>query len=134
MKDNEEDKNSNPLVSGLYGAVVRWVVLFTVIAMMFGVFGVYLRGLWQGPPKWQSDISAVHFASIFGAPFQTSFAIFCALFVVLLLRFSTGPIEFELWGFKVRGASGPLVMWILCFLAIIVGLYFTGVHALEGLK
>jgi hypothetical protein len=134
MEEKPEGKTSDPLVSGIYGAVVRWVVLFTVIIMMVGVFGVYLLSLWQGPPRWQSDISAVHFFAIFGAPFQTSFAIFCALFVVLLLRFSTGPIEFELWGFKFRGASGPLVMWILCFLAIIVGLYYTGVHAFQAVN
>lgn len=78
-------------------------------------------------------MSAYHLSMIFGAPFQTSFAIFSALFVVLLLRFSTGPIEFEGLGLKFCGASGPWVIWIISFLAIIAGLYFMGVGGLRGL-
>lgn len=40
-----------------------------------------------------------------------------ALFIVLILRTTQGPIEFEGFGFKFRGASGPIIMWILCFLS-----------------
>jgi hypothetical protein len=29
-----------------------------------------------------------------------------------------GPIEFEAFGFKLRGASGPIVLWVFCFLSI----------------
>lgn len=43
-----------------------------------------------------------------------------AMFVVLMLRATQGPVEFEAVGFKFRGASGPIVMWVLCFLAAIV--------------
>jgi hypothetical protein len=42
--------------------------------------------------------------------------------VVLLLKATAGPIEFEALGFKFRGASGPLVLWIFCFLAMIFAL------------
>lgn len=133
MEKESEENSSAPTFAGIYGIVVRWVVLVAVVFMILGVFGFYLFNLWFGPPKWTGQVSAYHLSMIFGAPFQTSFAIFSALFVVLLLRFSTGPIEFEGLGFKFRGASGPLVMWILCFLAIIAGLYFMGVGALGKL-
>jgi hypothetical protein len=42
-----------------------------------------------------------------------------AMFVVLLLRATQGPVEFEAAGMKFRGASGPIVMWVLCFIAAI---------------
>jgi hypothetical protein len=42
-----------------------------------------------------------------------------ALFNVLLLRTVQGPIEMEAFGIKFKGASGPIVMWILCFLALV---------------
>lgn len=40
-----------------------------------------------------------------------------ALVVVLLLGSSFGKTEFKILGFEFKGASGPTVMWLLCFLA-----------------
>jgi cation transporter-like permease len=56
-----------------------------------------------------------HFAAIVGLPF----AGFAALALVLLLESrSDQPIEFKALGFEFKGASGPIVLWVLCFLAI----------------
>ena len=46
-----------------------------------------------------------------------------SLLVVLLLKFTAGNIEFEILALKFKGASGPVVLWILCFLATILGIY-----------
>jgi hypothetical protein len=35
-----------------------------------------------------------------------------------VLRETTGKLEFEALGFKFRGASGPVVLWVLCYFAI----------------
>ena len=35
--------------------------------------------------------------------------------------FSTEPIKIELWVLKFEGAAGPVILWILCFLAIVYG-------------
>jgi hypothetical protein len=56
-----------------------------------------------------------HFAAVIGLPF----AAISSLCLVLLLRYSAGPIEFEGLGFKFKGASGPIIMWVLCFLAMV---------------
>ena len=40
-----------------------------------------------------------------------------ALIVVLLFKPVFGDMEFEALGFKFKGASGPVVLWVLCFLA-----------------
>jgi hypothetical protein len=58
-----------------------------------------------------------HFAATIGIPLSALSA-FC---VVVLLRATTGPIEIESKFIEFRGASGPIVFWILCFLAIIFG-------------
>ena len=55
----------------------------------------------------------------FAATFCVPIAFVSALILVLILRISAGPVEFKFWGFEFRGASGPLVFWILCFLAIV---------------
>jgi hypothetical protein len=47
------------------------------------------------------------------------FAGFAALGLVLLLESrSEQPIEFSGLGFQFKGASGPIVLWIMCYLAM----------------
>ena len=51
-------------------------------------------------------------------------AVLMALCVVLLLRWTTGDLEFELWGqAKLKGASGPLTLWVVCFLAMVFAIW-----------
>jgi hypothetical protein len=46
-----------------------------------------------------------------------------SLCLVIFLKTANGPIEFEALGFKFRGASGPIIMWGLCFLSMILGIH-----------
>jgi hypothetical protein len=55
-----------------------------------------------------------HFAAIIGLPGAAA----VAFAIVVFLRQTDGPIEFEGVGFKFKGAAGQVVMWVLCFLAI----------------
>jgi hypothetical protein len=41
-----------------------------------------------------------------------------ALVVLVVLEISAGPIQFEGFGLTFSGAAGPVVFWILAFLAI----------------
>jgi hypothetical protein len=43
--------------------------------------------------------------------------------IVSLFKVTNGPIEFEALGFKFHGASGPVVLWLLCFLAVVVSFH-----------
>jgi len=63
---------------------------------------------------WQ-DVMQVHWHAIIGIPLSGT----CSYIVVTFLRQAEGEIEFDAPGFKFRGASGQIVMWVLCFLAII---------------
>jgi hypothetical protein len=60
------------------------------------------------------QIALKHFAATVGLPA----AALAALCLVVFLESSSGPIEFKGLGFKFKGASGPIVLWVLCFLAI----------------
>jgi hypothetical protein len=56
-----------------------------------------------------------HFPALVGLPF----AGYGALALVLLLEArSEEPIEIKGFGFEFKGASGPVILWILCFVAI----------------
>ena len=55
-----------------------------------------------------------NFAAIIGLPF----AFIAAFVVVALFREGAGPMEFSGFGLTSKGASGEIILWILCFLAI----------------
>jgi hypothetical protein len=41
--------------------------------------------------------------------------------VAILDVLSHDPIEIRLPGFELKGAAGPVVLWVVCFLAIVAG-------------
>lgn len=59
-------------------------------------------------------MARLHYATVVGVP--------CcglgALFIVLLLRNVAGAIQFKAFSLEFKGASGPIIMWILCFWAL----------------
>lgn len=63
---------------------------------------------------WPTAAIEKHFAAMVGTPLTA----LTAYSIVSLLKVTNGPIEFEAIGFKFRGASGPIILWLFCFLAI----------------
>src|SRR5207253_10929839 len=61
-----------------------------------------------------ADYYKEHFPGTIGLPV----AAVITLLLIPVLRETTGKLEFEALGFKFRGASGPVVLWVLCYLAI----------------
>lgn len=64
---------------------------------------------------WINELLRDHYVFFVGVPF----AGLIAHFLVGTLENTRGKIEFEVLGMKFKGASGPIVMWVLVFLAII---------------
>ena len=55
----------------------------------------------------------------FGAIVVLPFAGYAALGLVMLLESrSEQPIELKVIGFEFKGASAPIVLWVLCFVPI----------------
>jgi len=104
---------------------------FRQIAQWFAVAGTALAGLFflfflirhithPGPAEgWLTQIINTHYAATIGVPLSAISA-FCV--VALLHVISKGDIEFSVLGFTFKGASGPVILWIMCFLAMILGL------------
>ena len=61
-----------------------------------------------------SDLVVRNFPAIIGLPF----AFLAAFIVVALFRQTDGEIEFTAIGIHLKGAAGPIVLWIVCFLSI----------------
>jgi|ERR1051326_2577036 hypothetical protein len=64
---------------------------------------------------WILDLVRSHYAALIGLPF----AAYAAVCLVLFLdsRYED-PIEFSAPGFEFKGASGPIILWAICFVAI----------------
>ncbi len=93
---------------------VGWIAIIGTTLFVVGFFAFLLLTVWRAE-DWILQIIKDHFAAIFITPL----ACIGALCVVLILRYTSGPIEFEAWGFKFKGSSVPVIFWILSFLAII---------------
>ncbi|OYW71457.1 MAG: hypothetical protein B7Z37_27710 [Verrucomicrobia bacterium 12-59-8] len=100
----------------------KWVIWGGVIgnallsAYFFG-FMIY-QTIWGGaePTNWLVKLTLSNYAAMVGTPMSAV----TAFSIVSLLKATSGPIEFEALGFKFRGASGPIVLWVLCFLSIVL--------------
>jgi hypothetical protein len=89
------------LIPTLFGLVV---VVFLVQAAMLGSTGKF------------DYLFHEHPAAMLGLPLIA----IAALCLVLILRSTSGPIEFEALGLKFKGAAGPIIMWVITFLAMVV--------------
>lgn len=101
--------------------VSSWIAITgtSVFAGYFFGFLIYHSALGPAAPaNWFTKVLEAQFAATIGVPLSA----ISAACIVLLLKAATGPIEFEAVGFKFRGASGPIVLWVFCFLAIVTGM------------
>lgn len=92
--------------------VARWSILLG--AMFYGAtfFAFAIYGMVH--EEWVEDTARQHFAAAIGLPC----AALAALLLVTILEINAGRIEFKAFGFEFKGAAGPIVMWVFCFLAI----------------
>lgn len=92
--------------------VAQWLVLAG--GLLFG--GAFIVGsifcMARRPAVF--TIAVEHFPATFGLPS----AALMALCIVVFLESTSGDIQFKALGFEFHGASGPIVLWVLCFLAI----------------
>lgn len=96
--------------------VLSWAAVVAVIAYGVLLFSLLLIGGWREPRM--EALVFKHYTTVIGLPSAAA----APLFIVLVLKAAAGPIEFEALGLKFRGASGPVVLWVLCFLAIVLAI------------
>ena len=115
---------SNQVGDGISG-LRRWTIVAAVVgtAMWTGYFFIFLvyQSLFGGADSdnWFLRMVQEHPAATIGLA-MSAISAFC---LVAILEISRGAIEFEAMGFKFRGASGPVILWVFCFLAMIFGVW-----------
>ena len=92
-----------------------------ILAFLFGTifFGGGLYHLFVRKQEWIVEILKLHFGAIVMPPLMATMA----LMVILLLKMSQGDIKFKFFQFEVEGAAGPVLMWVISYLAIAFSVY-----------
>jgi hypothetical protein len=104
--------------------VFGWVALVAA-----GVWGLFMGGFLAyhslQPDDWMLRLVEKQFPAMILVPMSA----LGSLCIVLLLRLSSGPLEFKALGFEFRGASGQVVLWVVCFIALILSIKLLWVPA-----
>ena len=120
MSDLENDKpalHDTDAQTRKFQAIASWVVVIILIA--FGSYALMkLVSVHETEGNYWKDLIRLQFPVLVGLPM----AGLGALFVTLILRISTGPLEFEMAGVKFKGGAAPIVFWIICFLSIVLSI------------
>ena len=101
---NQFSKDTKTVIVSL--VVVLWVIYF---CLLIGAFTLDTRL----KPLFESHM---------GSGIAVPLAGLSSFLLVTILEISSGPIRFEGLGFKFSGAAGPVIFWVVCFLAIIAGI------------
>ena len=124
-----EPKGTNPKQRGEgFGGILTIVVAcFSVLLLGFAMVHVFLIDI----PKTHvlETVIQQHFLALTGVPLSA----IAATLVLAMFRAEAGEIKFKAIGFEFEGASGPAVIWVLCFLAFVVALRVLWLPAEKGL-
>ena len=99
--------------SSLMRAVAAWVTLIGVVVFVGAYLCLFVYWMYRDF-EFFGPIAHDHFQAVIGLRFGA----LAALCIVLFLEFRSGHMEVQGFGFKFRGASGPAIIWLLCFLGI----------------
>ena len=87
-------------------------------AICFVIYLAFIGSSFYWTGGWISSLFHMHYIFFVGLPF----AGFLAYFIVGTLENVRGKIEFEAIGIKFKGASGPIIMWVLVYMSIVLSM------------
>ena len=113
--DDELKKKSEDNIHILRNSA-KWMSILAAISLG-AVYMFWLVWGFNNDSKF-IEIMYQHLAMVVGIPG----AIITAFVLVTVLEQVSGQIKFEGLGFKFEGASGPIIMWVIVFSALIGGI------------
>lgn len=127
MKPERAESSDPPDESGPQHQKLQLIMSWVVVAIliMFGTFSLYkLANVHTTEGDFWLSLIREQFPVLVGVPM----AGLGALFVTLVLRISTGTLEFEFSGLKFKGGAAPIVFWVICFLSIVLSIHLLWVR------
>ena len=109
--NNENNETKTKILNTLAWVAATLIVLFSIYIFYIMAQRGYESKVWL-------PIAQKHFAVVVGLPM----AAIASLFIVLVLEYVSGKIEFEILGIKFKGAAGQIIFWLLCFMSIVLSI------------
>src|ERR1700736_633800 len=94
----------------------RYIFAFIILLAFFGGLLTLLITQWNNPAIRQIVTEQIRVFVLLPA------AGLFSIVIVALFQATSGNIKFEILTVKFEGAAGPIVMWIFCFLSILLGI------------
>ena len=129
MEDTPEKSNLEPTtIDASTSLETRAEEFFRKWAPPLVLTGVSFWGLFMGGflayHSWNGGFIIRMVEEHFPGMVLVPLAALMALCIVLMLRWTAGVLEFDLWGqAKLKGASGPLTLWVIVFLALVFAIW-----------
>lgn len=122
-----EGKNPRQRGESFGGILTKAVACFAALFLGYAMYHVFFVDI----PKTLvlETVIQQHFLALTGVPLSA----IAATLVLAMFRAEAGEIKFKAIGFEFEGASGPAVIWVLCFLAFVVALRVLWLPAEKGL-
>ena len=98
----------------------RAVVILSVVGIVLYLCFVMINVL-VGWPAVYLGLFVDHFAVIVGLPMAAALA----TILVALMPSKFGRIEFQAMGVKFKGGAAPIILWIICFIVIVLAIKLT---------
>lgn len=126
MEETDGSKSTTPTPTARQGAMgneatvpaaIRQTLYLVFLWCLLGIALAYGVRLWNDVPGHPSFIPFVGIA----------FSAILAFAVVMAFRSVSGEVDFQFGQVKFKGASGPVLFWSICFLAVSYGMYLLGI-------
>jgi uncharacterized membrane protein len=114
-----DDKNSQVIVDmniTLMQLSVKWIAI--IGAVFLGLLYVFWLGWSMSYDNTVIETLYSHLRAAVGIPGSA----ISAFVIVTVLEQVSGPIHIEVKGFILKGAAGPVVLWIGCFFSLVAGI------------
>ena len=108
--------NQYPVVPRLR-FLAPWLAIGGLMVGGLASLGLIIRVFYESPTLF-AHLLGTQVRAVVGIPMAAASS-FC---VVWVLEATSGKIQFEAIGFKFSGASGPVVLWVMSFLAFVLAI------------
>ena len=113
--DDPESRNKLPVKARL-GVAVGGVVLVGLFSLLFG----YLCDQTFGHDVWTRFVLE-NFTLVLGLPMAAALAFGV---VIAFQETTSGPLEVRLGPLEIKGPAGPILLWVVCLLAIVFSMEY----------
>jgi hypothetical protein len=110
--------DEQPRVQALLKRAAPWIATIGLAVGGFAALALIIIVFASDPSRFR-ELLDKQVRAVVGIP-MAAVSAFC---VVWVLEATSGRIEFQAVGFKFRGASGPVVLWVMSFLAFVLAIH-----------